>query len=212
MMKRQLRCSVPGFGTPAGTSSGIRWLISRILLLPISATGIGCSGEIDRSDEFGLAEGGGRIEVILLDSSAYEPGETPESDAAAREDSEQPFTGSTGFAGAPTGSTGSPGPTTGSLGTGDAREGRLAGAVAYEPDGEFTVQVAVYSDALKAGEQVAELSALGYPAYAIPQPDGKGVRVRIGYFRTREDARAFGDIFSEDHGADFWIDRRVNEF
>ena len=202
----------------------IRWLISRILL-PIAATGVGCSGEIDRSDEFGLDGGGGRIEVIVLDSSAYEQEATPKADAAAREDGERPFNGPTGFAGAPTGSTGSPGPsgspgsttgspgsTTGSPGTGDAREGLLAGAVAYEPDGEFTVQVGVYSDALKAGEQVAELSALGYPAYAVAQPDGKGIRVRIGYFRTREDARAFGDIFSEDHGADFWIDRRVNEF
>ena len=187
----------------------IRWLISRILL-PIAATGVGCSGEIDRSDEFGLDEGGGRIEVIVLDSSAYEQGATPKADAAAGEDSERPSNGPTGFTGAPTGSTGSPGPS-GSPGTGDAREGLLAGAVAYEPDGKFTVQVGVYSDALKAGEQVAELSALGYPAYSIAQPDGKGVRVRIGYFRTREDARAFGDIFSEDHGADFWIDRRVNE-
>ena len=205
MTKRQLRCSGPGCGTPAGTCSGIRWLISRTLLLPIAATGVGCSGEIDPSDEFGLDEGGGRIEVIVLDSSAYDQGDTPKSDAAAREDREKPFTGSTGFDGAPSGSTGPPG-------TGDARKGLLAGAVAYEPDGVFTVQVGVYTDALKAAEQVAELGALGYPAYAIAQPDGKGVRVRIGYFRTREDARAFGDIFSEDHGADFWIDRRVNEF
>ena len=216
MTKRPLRCSGPGYRTPTGTCSRIRRLIPRILL-PIAATGIGCSGEIDRSDEFGLGEGGGRIEVIVLDSSAYERGATPKAGAAAGEDSQKPFSGSTGFAGAPTGSAGSPGPsespgpTTGSPGT-DAREGLLAGAVAYEPDGEFTVQVGVYSDAPKAREQVAELSALGYPAYGIAQPDGKGVRVRIGYFRTREDARAFGNIFSEDHGADFWIDRRVNEF
>ena len=87
----------------------IRWLISRILL-PIAATGVGCSGEIDRSDEFGLDEGGGRIEVIVLDSSAYEQEATPKADAAAGEDSERPFNGPTGFAGAPTGSTGSPGP------------------------------------------------------------------------------------------------------
>ncbi|MCY3761771.1 MAG: SPOR domain-containing protein, partial [Gemmatimonadetes bacterium] len=120
-----------------------------------------------------------------------------------RVEGDKPFSG-------PAGSDGSTGTSAGSTEDEDG-QGLLAGAVAYEPDGEFTVQVGVYSDVLKAAERVTELSALGYPAYVIAQPDGKGFRVRIGYFGTREDARAFGDIFSEDHGSDFWIDRRVNE-
>ena len=186
----------PGFRTPARIRSGFR----RVLLpvsLPIAAITCGCSDEIDRSDEFGLDQGGGPVEVIVLDSSAVQYGETPKAGAAARGDGGKLYT-------EPAGSTGA---TAGKVG----REDLLAGAVAYEPDGEFTVQVAVYSEGLKAEERVRELTALGYPAYAILQPDGKGFRVRIGYFRTREDARTFGEIFAEDHGSEFWIDRRVNE-
>ena len=135
--------------------------------------------------------------MIVLDTSAIQYVETPKAGASAEGDGGKVYSEPAG----PAGSTVDK----------DGREGLLTGAVAYEPDGEFTVQVGVYSDVLKAGERVTELAALGYPAYAVAQPDGKGVRVRIGYFRTREDARAFGDIFAEDHGSDFWIDRRVNE-
>ena len=194
-------------GSGHGNRPPIRSRFGRLLpplLLSIAATACGCSEEIDRSDEFGLDQGGGRVEVIVLDSSGIEYGGTPESGGPVKGDGDKPFTG-------PAGSEGSTGTSTGSTEDKDGRQGLLAGAVAYEPDGEFTVQVGVYSDVLKAGERVTELSALGYPAYVIAQPDGKGFRVRIGYFGTREDARAFGDIFSEDHGSDFWIDRRVNE-
>ena len=201
--KHEPRYSGSGHGNPVLIRSRFGRLLLP-LLLSIGATTWGCSEEIDRSDEFGLDQGGGRVEVIVLDSSAVQHGETPKSGGPAKGEGGRPFSG-------PAGSDGSTGPPTGSTEDKDGRQGLLAGAVAYEPDGEFTVQVAVYSDVLKAGERVAELSALGYPAYVIAQPDGKGFRVRIGYFRTREDARAFGDIFSEDHGSDFWIDRRVNE-
>ena len=194
---------------PAGhrSRSRVRSRFGRLLLpllLSFAATTCGCSEEIDRSDEFGLDQGGGRVEVIVLDSSGIQYGETPESGGPVSGERDKPFTG-------PAGSDGSTGTSAGSTEDKDGRQGLLAGAVAYQPDGEFTVQVGVYSDVLKAGERVTELSALGYPAYVIAQPDGKGFRVRIGYFGTREDARAFGDIFSEDHGSDFWIDRRVNE-
>ncbi len=185
-----------GYINPAPDRSVVGRKLLRTLL-PIAATLCSCSGEIDRSDEFGLDEGGGPIEVIVLDSSAFQYEETPKTGALVEGEGEKTSAGSTG--------------TPGFTGPGAGREKLLAGAVAYEPDGAFTVQVGVYADALKAGKRVAELSALGYPAYAIAQPDGKGVRVRIGYFRTREDARAFGDIFFEDHGSDFWIDRRINE-
>ena len=86
-----------------------------------------------------------------------------------------------------------------------------ASSVEYDPKGEFTVQVAVYADAMRAAEKVRELDDLGYPAYAIARSEGDGVRVRIGYFRTRGDALRFGKIYSQDTGSEFWIDRRTNE-
>ena len=86
-----------------------------------------------------------------------------------------------------------------------------ASSVEYDPEGEFTVQVAVYPDARLAAERVLELDDLGYPAYAIAGVEGVGVRVRIGYFKTRSNALRFGSIFSQDTGSEFWVDRRVNE-
>ena len=86
-----------------------------------------------------------------------------------------------------------------------------ASSVEYDPEGEFTVQVAVYPDAWRAAERVLELDDLGYPAYAIAGVEGVGVRVRIGYFKTRSNALRFGSIFSQDTGSEFWVDRRVNE-
>ncbi|HIC70422.1 MAG TPA: SPOR domain-containing protein, partial [Candidatus Latescibacteria bacterium] len=86
-----------------------------------------------------------------------------------------------------------------------------ASSVEYDPEGEFTVQVAVYPDARRAAERVLELDDLGYPAYAIAGIEGVGVRVRIGYFKTRSNAHRFGHIFSQDTGSEFWVDRRVNE-
>ena len=83
--------------------------------------------------------------------------------------------------------------------------------VVYDARGEFTVQVGVYRSAEMARKMVRELSAEGYPAYAIAQPDKKGIRVRIGYFVTRADAERFGNRFKQDRGMDFWIDRRSNE-
>jgi hypothetical protein len=86
-----------------------------------------------------------------------------------------------------------------------------AASVAYDPEGEFTVQIGVFSDATRAAEKVRVLDDLGYPAYAIARTEGDGVRVRIGYFRTRGDALRFGKIYSEDTGSEFWVDRRTNE-
>jgi len=83
--------------------------------------------------------------------------------------------------------------------------------VAFDNDGEYTVQIGIY-DTKEATHIVGELSREGYPAYAIPGPDtSKGVRVRIGYFKTETDARRFGAIFKEDRGGEFWVDRRRNE-
>ena len=84
-------------------------------------------------------------------------------------------------------------------------------AIAYDAEGEFTVQVAIHPNAREAGKMVRELGAQGYPAYAIARPDGNGVRVRIGYFSNRDDAVRFGRRFQQDTGADYWVDRRTNE-
>ena len=84
-------------------------------------------------------------------------------------------------------------------------------AIHYTPDGAFTVQVGLYRDAKAAGRVVRELSGAGYPAYAIAQPDKKGVRVRIGYFKSRGVAKRFGERLKKDRGLDFWVDSRSNE-
>jgi hypothetical protein len=94
-----------------------------------------------------------------------------------------------------------------------ADRGRVkpASPIVYDSRGEFTVQVGIYQDAQKAGKVVRELSAEGYPAYAITSADSKAVRVRIGYFKTREEAQRFGEIFKKDRNVAFWVDRRANE-
>ena len=83
--------------------------------------------------------------------------------------------------------------------------------IVYDPQGEFTVQIGVYKNAQVASRIVRELRAEGYPAYAIAFPEKEAVRVRIGYFRTRLDARRFGAIFKQDRAQNFWIDRKSNE-
>jgi cell division septation protein DedD len=85
------------------------------------------------------------------------------------------------------------------------------GTVAYDPRGEFTVQIAVVPDTRAARNLVRELTAEGYPAYSIPSPGAKGVRVRIGYFTSRDDALRFGALFKQDRGMESWVDRRANE-
>jgi cell division septation protein DedD len=83
--------------------------------------------------------------------------------------------------------------------------------ISYDPAGEYTVQIGSFDEARLAGERVKQLSAEGYPAYAIANTGNKGARVRIGYFKTREEAERFGRLFKKDKGAEFWVDRRANE-
>jgi len=87
----------------------------------------------------------------------------------------------------------------------------LPGAVVFDQEGDFTVQIAIYPGPKAARERVLELSKLGYPAYALGIRGESRVRVRIGYFTVRQDAERFGEIFKEDTGSDYWIDRRANE-
>jgi cell division septation protein DedD len=84
-------------------------------------------------------------------------------------------------------------------------------AVIYHPEGQFTVQIGVYSDAKVAGKLVQQLSKDGFPAYAIENPNKKGVRVRIGYFSTQDDAKRFGELMKKDRNWEFWVDKRANE-
>jgi hypothetical protein len=93
----------------------------------------------------------------------------------------------------------------------DSGQNDLAGAVVFDRDGEFTVQIGIYVGPRDARERVLELSKLGYPAYALKIPGDSRVRVRIGYFSLRKDADLFGRIFKEDTGSEYWVDRRDNE-
>ena len=144
----------------------------------------GCGGrEIDRRDELGVEEEEEPYELVIVDSSrSLGAGPSKDEPAASGEKQE----------------------------AGKEERGGEKREV-FDPEGGFTVQVGVYKDPGKAGEIVRELSAAGYPAYALAGPDRKGVRVRIGYFRTREDAERFGRIFKRARKMDFWVDSRENE-
>lgn len=165
---------------------GARWWLLAGLLL-------GCGGQdIDLEDEL---RGKGDYELVLI---AEPQRAEPLPALPARAD--------TGLAAAVADSEAEPA----------VEEEDRAGAVvetpiAYDPQGEFTVQVGNYQDPRLAGQLVRQLSAEGYPAYAIANADKQGARVRIGYFKTREEADRFGQLFKKDKGAEYWIDRRANE-
>lgn len=82
------------------------------------------------------------------------------------------------------------------------------GLLAYDPDGDFVVQVGVFSKVEKARARVRELVDLGYPAFLVKRESKGQTRVRIGYFSKHEDAGHFGQRFVRDHGGEYWIDRR----
>lgn len=147
-------------------------------------------GEPDKGDELGNGqEEEGRYELVIVE--AQSPADRAEGQKGQTDESAPIDSGATA-------SKVSAGPASG-------------GAIVYDPQGEFTVQVGVYPDARTARQIVRELSAEGYPAYLTASRDGKGVRVRIGYFRTREEALRFGQLFKEDRGVDTWVDRKANE-
>ena len=83
--------------------------------------------------------------------------------------------------------------------------------IVYDPQGEFTVQIGVYKNAQTASQIVTELRAEGYPAYTAALPEKKAVRVRIGYFKTKLDARRFGAILKQDRAVNFWVDHKSSE-
>ncbi len=154
-----------------------------VVCLGLTLTGAGCSEvDVDRDDELGV-DGAASVDDRELVIVGDDAGDSSDQ------------------AGVATG--GSPPPA--------KSEAASGSAIAYDAEGEFTVQIAIHPNAREAGKMVRKLSDQGYPAYAIARPDGNGVRVRIGYFGNRDDAVRFGRRFQQDTGADYWVDRRTNE-
>lgn len=207
---------------------------TRLLLAGLTVLGlIGCGGrEPDQEDELGAAEDG-RYELVMV---APQPTPTRSADTSAvaepevtylRADStldEAPEDLRPGLsAGAPDDRAATSRGETAREGTRPAPSPAVPeeaapkatvapkGTIAYDPRGEFTVQVAVVPDTRAARALVRDLTAEGYPAYSIPSPGAKGVRVRIGYFTSRDDALRFGALFKKDRGMESWVDRRANE-
>jgi cell division septation protein DedD len=160
------------------------------------------SEEVDRQDELGVS-GEGDYELVIVDASADSITTTAES-GAETDEADQAEQGTAPSAAA----------TVEQIPKAqEALALALEGddAIHYAADGAFTVQVGLYRDAKAAGRVVRELSGAGYPAYAIAQPDKKGIRVRIGYFKTRDGARRFGERLKKDRKLDYWVDSRSNE-
>ena len=146
--------------------------------------GLGCGSEIDYDDELGLepaSSPSSEYELVFIGDGEERGGTKGQSDESGIGEEE------------------------------DAPGDERSDLIAYDDTGEFTVQVGLYDSSRQAGKRVRELSALGYPAYAIAIPSGSQFRVRIGYFESREMAKRFGEIFKEDTGVEYWIDRRSNE-
>ena len=166
---------------------------------------VGCSNEIDRRDELGIDDEG-RSELVQLKSDREGKQESFEAPAVENEDralvvgedarptTEQPASQTA--------------PDFVQMQKEDREDGQL---IRYDPRGVFTIQVAGYRDKAKAQALVQQLSEAGYPAYGIARPDGGEIRVRIGYFATREEAGAFGRRFQADRQMEYWVDKRENE-
>lgn len=154
-----------------------------------------CSSEIDRRDELGIEEGG-RSEVVALGKSQEKPASPASIDGADGADVSREITvEEESFVDQPA-----------------VQESETNfSAIRFDPKGTFTVQVAGYRDEKKAQDLVRELNEAGYPAYAIVKPNGDEMRVRIGYFRTQEEADGFGRRFRADRQMEFWVDKRDNE-
>ena len=98
-------------------------------------------------------------------------------------------------------------------------DGPTASQPAPEPgaEGDWVLQVNVHKSEAEADAQVAKLGSQGIPAYSVAVPsEGAGLagrywRVRVGRFRSRADAQAYGQRRIASKGLKFWIDRKSNE-
>ena len=167
----------------------------------------GCEGEIDYNDELGL-QGDPvrpRTEIVPLDRSLSS--------------SENQMSDKVDF------STETPLSTEAPINRNDQADGIMkepadqafsvntdhVKAIAYDPYGSFTVQVAGYKEKKSAENLLSNLLDNGYPAY-LTQRNGNGeARVRVGYFNSFDDASNFGRLLRADLNLEFWVDRRENE-
>ena len=166
---------------------------------------VGCSNEIDRRDELGIDDEG-RSELVQLKSDKEGKQKSIEAPAVVNEDralvvgeDSQPVMEQPAIQISPDFI---------QMQKEDREDEQL---IRYDPRGVFTVQVAGYRDKAKAQALVQRLSEDGYPAYDIARPDGREMRVRIGYFATRKEAEAFGRRFQADRQMEYWVDKRENE-
>ena len=179
--------------------------ISRLLALGFFT--FGCEGEIDYNDELGL-QGDPvrpRTEIVPLDRSLS----SSENQMSDKVDfsTETPMSTE-----APINRNDQAGSIMKEL-TDDAFSVKTdhIKAIAYDPFGSFTVQVAGYKEKKSAKNLLSDLLDDGYPAY-LTQRNGNGeARVRIGYFNTFDDASNFGRLLRADLNLEFWVDRRENE-
>ena len=162
---------------------------------------VACSNEVDRRDELGIDDEG-RSELVPLKSDIEGTQDFVEAPAVENEDRAL-VVGKDALSTADQ----TP-PDFSEMQEEDREDGQL---IRYDPRGSFTVQVAGYRGRAKAQALVQQLSEAGYPAYGIARPDGGEMRVRIGYFTTREEAEAFGRRFQADRQMEYWVDKRKNE-
>ena len=169
---------------------------------------LGCgTGDVDRDDETGTpgqtpaAAAGGqtRVELVYVDAATDTATATP-----ATAHSSAPTPAPSPVAVAPA----TAGPALEAAADAEAGGDDLIG---FDPDGAYTVQVGTFTDGATARRRVQELDGLGYPAYAVAHPGSGAVRVRIGYFTTRDQADRFGQRYRRDHGGSYWVAQRLDE-
>lgn len=85
------------------------------------------------------------------------------------------------------------------------------------PEGDWVLQINIHKSEAEARAQVQKLASQGITAYAIPVPTGEtGLsgdywRVRVGRFKDRSQAQAWGEANIVSRGLKFWVDKKSNE-
>ena len=82
--------------------------------------------------------------------------------------------------------------------------------------GRYVLQVSVWDNPASAKKHVRDLDAFGIPAYVVKVENPGGLegefwRVRVGFFKTVPEARAYGNEVLKARGLGFWIDNRAND-
>lgn len=93
----------------------------------------------------------------------------------------------------------------------------VAGGEAPGAEGEWVLQINIHKSEAEARAQVQKLADQGITAYAIPVPTGETKlsgdywRVRVGRFKERAKAQAWGEANIVSRGLKFWVDKKSNE-